>query len=141
MVTTIDAAEAIKARLKELDVSQAEFSKKAGKSPGWAGARFLPSVDTIVRYLAYKEPATLERILHTLQWTPEQFARETNLEIPSLSRPIDALPVHRYRIPIVDAGAGLPAWNEAGEFVILDLPELRGKSWTSYSPCGCAATA
>ncbi|MCS7069332.1 MAG: S24 family peptidase [Meiothermus sp.] len=27
----------------------------------------------------------------------------------------------------MDAGAGLPVWNEGGEFVILDLPELRGK--------------
>lgn len=128
MVATIDAADAIRARLKELNVSQAEFSKKVGKSPGWAGARFLPSVDTMMRYLAYKEPATLERILRALQWTPEQFARETGLEIPSLSRPLDVLPIRRYRIPIVDAGAGLPIWNDAGEFIILDLPELRGKS-------------
>lgn len=126
MVATTDAAEAIKGRLKELDMSQAEFSKRVGKSTGWAGARFLPSVDTMIRYLAYKEPVTLERILHTLQWTPEQFTRATGLELPPLSH-TDALPVRRYRIPIVDAGAGLPAWNDSGEFVILDLPELRGK--------------
>lgn len=127
MVATTDAADAIRARLKELDLSQAEFSKKVGKSPGWSGARFLPSVDSMVRYLAYKEPTTLERLLRALQWTPEQFAKETGLEIPSLSRRTDALPVRRYRIPIVGAGAGLPVWNDGGEFVILDLPELRGK--------------
>jgi len=81
----------------------------------------------MIRYLAYKEPTTLERLIRALQWTPEQFTRATGLELPSLSHPVDALPVRRYRIPIVDAGAGLPVWNDSGEFVILDLPELRGK--------------
>ena len=127
MVAIKDAAEAIKARLKQLDISQAEFSKRVGKSTGWAGARFLSSVDTMVRYLAYKEPTTLERILDVLEWTPEQFTRETGLELPGFSRPPETIPVRRYRIPIVEAGAGLPAWDESGEFVVLDLPELRGK--------------
>lgn len=82
MVAIKDAADAIKARLKQLDLSQAEFSKRVGKSTGWAGARFLPSVDTMIRYLAYKEPETLDRILKVLEWTPQQFIQETGLNLP-----------------------------------------------------------
>ncbi|WP_295398484.1 S24 family peptidase [Meiothermus sp.] len=99
----------------------------AGKSASWLATQVLTNPESSIRYIWAKEPTTLERLLRALQWTPEQFAKETGLEIPSLSRPVDALPVRRYRIPIVDAGAGLPVWNEGGEFVILDLPELRGK--------------
>lgn len=128
MLATIDPAEAVKARLRQLGMSQGEFSKRVGKSPGWAGARFLPSVDTMMRYLAYREPQTLERILSVLEWTPEQFTRATGVRLPPFVIIPDSLPVRRYRIPIVDAGAGLPAWNEGGEFIVLDLPELRGKS-------------
>lgn len=63
-----------------------------------------------------------------MQWTPEQFTQATGLQLPAFMTIPDALPVRRYRIPIVDAGAGLPVWNEGGEFIVLDLPELRGKS-------------
>ncbi|ADH63081.1 Peptidase S24/S26A/S26B, conserved region [Allomeiothermus silvanus DSM 9946] len=126
MVAIIEAAEAIKARLKQLDISQAEFSKRVGKSPGWAGARFLPSVDTMVRYLAYKEPTTLERILDVLQWTPEEFSQETGIQLPG-SEITATIPVTRYRIPVVDAGAGPPMWNENAEYITLHIPDLKGK--------------
>lgn len=121
------AAAAIRKRIKELGLSQPKLSRMAGKSASWLATQVLTNPESSIRYIWAKEPTTLERLLRALQWTPEQFAKETGLEIPSLSRPVDALPVRRYRIPIVDAGAGLPVWNEGGEFVILDLPELRGK--------------
>lgn len=126
MVAIKDAAEAIKARLRQLDLSQAEFSKRVGKSTGWAGARFLPSVDTMVRYLAYKEPTTLERILGVLEWTPEEFSRETGIQLPR-SEITGAIPVTRYRIPVIDAGAGPPMWNENAEYITLHIPDLKGK--------------
>ncbi|ULR41371.1 LexA family transcriptional regulator [Thermus sp. NEB1569] len=126
MVAIDEAAEVIKARLKKLGISQAEFSKRVGKSPGWAGARFLPNVENMVRYLAYKEPATLERILHVLQWTPEEFSRETGIQLPGAEIP-GSIPVVRYRIPVIDAGAGPPMWNEGAEYITLHIPELRGK--------------
>lgn len=121
------AAAAIRKRIKELGLSQPKISRMAGKSASWLATQVLTNPESSIRYIWAKEPTTLERLLRALQWTPEQFAKETGLEIPSLSRPTNTLPVRRYRIPIVNAGAGLPVWNDGGEFVILDLPELRGK--------------
>ena len=76
-----DPGEVIKERLKELGLSQAKFSKMVGKSPGWAAARFLPNVFNMLRYFAYKEPQTIDKILRALQWSPEEFAEATGIEI------------------------------------------------------------
>jgi len=121
------AADAIRRRIRDLGLSQPKVSRMAGKSASWLATQVLPNPESSLRYLWAKEPITLERLLRALQWTPEQFTRETGLELPGFSSRPDVLPVRRYRIPIVEAGAGLPAWDESGEFVVLDLPELRGK--------------
>ena len=123
------AAEAIRRRIKELGLSQPKVSRMTGKSASWLATQVLANPEGSLRYLWAKEPATLNRLIRALQWTPEEFARATGLELPPLSHPVDALPVRRYRIPIVDAGAGLPVWNDGGEgeYVSLDISELRGK--------------
>jgi len=124
----VDSAVPIKRRLKQLGLSQADFSKRLGKSPGWAAARFFPDVERAVRYLAYRDPETLDRMLSVLRWTPEEFARETGIHIPLEAPHPDLSPVARYRIPVVDAGAGPPMWSEEAEYIVLHIPELRGKS-------------
>ena len=124
----VDPAVPIKRRLKQLGLSQADFSKRLGKSPGWAAARFFPDVERAVRYLAYRDPETLDRMLSVLRWTPEEFARETGIHIPLEAPHPDLSPVARYRIPVVDAGAGPPMWSEEAEYIVLHIPELRGKS-------------
>ena len=124
----VDPAVPIKRRLKQLGLSQADFSKRLGKSPGWAAARFFPEVERAVRYLAYRDPETLDRMLSVLRWTPEEFARETGIHIPLEAPHPDLSPVARYRIPVVDAGAGPPMWSEEAEYIVLHIPELRGKS-------------
>jgi repressor LexA len=123
----VDPAVPIKRRLKQLGLSQADFSKRLGKSPGWAAARFFPDVERAVRYLAYRDPETLDRMLSVLRWTPEEFARETGIHIPLEAPHPDLSPVARYRIPVVDAGAGPPMWSEEAEYIVLHIPELRGK--------------
>lgn len=117
MVAVKDPAEAIKARLKTLGISQASFSTKVGKSPSWAATRFLPNVENAIRYLAYKEPATLDRILATLRWTPEEFAEATGLEVPSIytqpKRGGDAKPVSPDEIelvPVIGSASGGRPW-------------------------------
>jgi repressor LexA len=124
----VDPAVPIKRRLKQLGLSQADFSKRLGKSPGWAAARFFPDVERAVRYLAYRDPETLDRMLSVLRWTPEEFARETGIHIPLEAHHPDLSPMARYRIPVVDAGAGPPMWSEEAEYIVLHIPELRGKS-------------
>jgi repressor LexA len=124
----VDPGVPIKRRLKQLGLSQADFSKRLGKSPGWAAARFFPDVERAVRYLAYRDPETLDRMLSVLRWTPEEFARETGIHIPLEAPYPDLSPVARYRIPVVDAGAGPPMWSEEAEYIVLHIPELCGKS-------------
>jgi len=125
MVSTRDPAEVIRARLKKIGLTQSAFSIRVGKSPGWAAARFLPNPENAIRYFAYKEPETLDRILAVLHWTPEEFSKQTGIDIGGYGIPEGGIPVKRYRLPIIDAGAGLPSWNEDGEFMEIYLPDLR----------------
>jgi len=125
--TATDPGAVIKERLRELGLSQARFSKLVGKSPGWAAARFIPNVENMVRYFAYKEPQTLKRILRALQWSPNEFVEATGIDIsgPDFLPGDLTIPVTSVIIPIVEAGAGLPSWTDAAEWIALDLPGLK----------------
>lgn len=80
-----------------------------------------------------KDPSSLkvnqiEALLLALDWTPAEYAAETELDLPMPDpvKDLGAIAVKSIRIPVVDAGAGLPAWNgETGEWLTLDLPALR----------------
>lgn len=129
----------LRRRLNEVGKSQNALARHIGRSQGWVSQYLFGESEQTLRRLAGEAPARLVGLLNFLEWTPEQFMREATkigVDIVDIKgivenlaplRPSDALPVRRYRIPIVDAGAGLPAWNEGGEFIVLDLPELRGK--------------
>ena len=101
----MDPGDAIRRRLHELGLSQSRFSTMVGKSPGWAAARFLPNVEGAVRYMQYKEPETLQRVLRTLQWTPEEFTQHTGipLKLPPVEVPqLAQVPL----VGVVSAGRG-----------------------------------
>jgi repressor LexA len=115
-------ATAIKERREELGKSQEDVAFETEISQS-----LISQIERGVQNPMFISTTRFYQLLNTLQWTPEQFTRATGLELPSFPPSAETLPVRRYRIPIVEAGAGLPAWNESGEFVILDLPELRGK--------------
>jgi repressor LexA len=109
-VSLVDPAVSIKRRLKQLGLSQADFSKRLGKSPGWAAARFFPDVERAVRYLAYMEPHTLNRMLSVLRWTPEEFSEATGLEVPFV-RPAKEQPGEAYVVlPVIGTAAAGPPW-------------------------------
>lgn len=58
---------------------------------------------------------------------PKSFEAISGLPFPlSLPDHPDEVPVRSIRIPIVDAGAGLPIWDPGhGEWIDVDLPDLR----------------
>ncbi len=120
MIAIRDPAEIIKERLKQRGLSQASFSKKVGKSPGWASARFFPNIEHMVRYLAYAEPSTLKRILSVLDWTPEEFAQATGLEVPLVYRPSGEPREDVVWLPVVASGTAGRPWPEAG---VLPVPK------------------
>lgn len=120
------AADAIRRRIRDLGLSQPKVSRMAGKSASWLATQVLPNPESSLRYLWAKEPITLERLLRALQWTPEEFFHETGIQLPG-SEITATIPVTRYRIPVVDAGAGPQMWNENAEYITLHIPDLKGK--------------
>lgn len=122
------AASAIRKRIKELGLSQPKVSRMVGKSASWLATQVLPNPEGALRYLWAKEPETFRRLLNALQWTPEEFSQATGIRFPSpVVDSSSFIPTTRYRMPIIEAGAGPPMWNENAEYITLDLPELRGK--------------
>lgn len=131
----------LRKRLNEVGKSQNALAKYIGRSQGWVSQYLFGESEQTLRRLAEDAPARLIGLLQFMEWTPEQFkndAKKAGLNVDKIIEHLEktsdleflhfeTIPVRRYRIPIVDAGAGLPAWDESGEFVILDLPELRGK--------------
>jgi len=119
-------AQAIRKRLRQLGISQTRFSQLVGKSPGWAAARFLPDVERSVRYFLYKEPSTFDRILRALQWTPEDFTRETGIELPGFqSAPLERMgaePVSMAQVPLVGAVSAGRGDSEAGFMGFVEVP-------------------
>ncbi len=129
MVATITdekAGIAIRRRMRELGLSQKELGARVGKSQAWVSQELLRTPEQVIRYLWARNPEAVQRLLKALQWTPEEFSRETGIQIPGAEIP-GAISVVRYRIPIVDAGAGPPMWNEGAEYITIHIPELRGK--------------
>lgn len=123
----------IAARMREVGHTQQSLARVfvPRKSQTWISQYLLSDPARQVALMVIDDPDNLSRLAKALDWTVDELIEHsgarTILEKLGFSRPPDALPVRRYRIPIVDAGAGLPVWNDSGEFVILDLPELRGK--------------
>ena len=131
MTEVEDRAErAIRARMRELGLTQPRLAKLVGKSPSWTAVQLLPNVEGTVRHFWAKEPESFRRLLRALQWTPEEFYKATGIELPGLREEQilrdHALPVKAHIIPIVDAGAGLPSWTDTGEQIEVVLPEISG---------------
>ena len=68
-------------------------------------------------------------LLRALEWTPEEFAEATGLELPGMAReprPQDfGLPVEVYTLPLIEAGAGPPWYQDESDTITLALPELK----------------
>ncbi|TFU25617.1 peptidase S24 [Thermus tengchongensis] len=125
-ITDEKAGLAIRRRMRELGLSQKELGARVGKSQAWVSQELLRTPEQVIRYLWARDPEAVQRLLHALQWTPEEFSRETGIQLPGAEIP-GSIPVVRYRIPVIDAGAGPPMWNEGAEYITLHIPELRGK--------------
>ncbi|MFM9420688.1 LexA family protein [Thermus scotoductus] len=102
------AALAIRKRIRELGLSQPKVSRMAGRSPAWLATQVLPDPANAIRYLAAKDPETLERLLRALQWTWDEFSEATGI---SLSGPFTEqhVPSNVRMVPVLgEAAAGRP---------------------------------
>ena len=68
--------------------------------------------------------------IHTLfrLWAEEEARRKHH---PPEEPPPEARELRPYRLPLVEAGAGSPSFDDTREYVTLYLPEMRGKKDTS----------
>ena len=71
----------------------------------------------------------INALLRALEWTPEEFAEATGLELPGVTREPKAedlgMPVEVYTLPLIRAGAGPPWYQDEAETITLALPELK----------------
>lgn len=120
------AVVAIRRRMKDQELTQAAFAQKIGRVQGWVSSRLYIDPDDTLRYLAYKEPATLERLLKALNWTLPQLNYATGLDIPiapsaSEVEPTQGVPGATRKAPLFDmlsAGAGTDGGTVIGEIDI-----------------------
>lgn len=80
---TTRAVLAIRRRLKKVELTQTELAQRVGRVQGWVSGRLLIDPQGTLRYLAYKEPATLAKVLDALEWSLEELNQETGLDIPT----------------------------------------------------------
>lgn len=78
---------AIRKRIRELGLSQPKVSRMVGRSASWLATQVLPDPENAIRYLWAKDPEAFNRLLRVLQWTPEEFSRETGIQLPGAEIP------------------------------------------------------
>ncbi|MBW6396160.1 S24 family peptidase [Thermus sp. SYSU G05001] len=111
MVATTDdkAALAIRKRIRELGLSQPKVSKLAGRSPAWLATQVLPDPENAVRYLAAKDPDTLQKLLRALRWTWEEFSEATGITLSGPFLEHQSFPRGVRMAPVLgEAAAGRP---------------------------------
>ncbi len=115
---------AIKARREDLGLSQEELALRADVSQS-----LVSQIERGVQNPAVISVDRFYRLLRALEWTPEEFAEATGLELPGVTREPKAedlgMPVEVYTLPLIQAGAGPPWYQDEAETITLALPELR----------------
>jgi len=108
-----DPGVVLRRRMHELGLSQKDLGLKVGRSQGWVSQELLKDTEKTIKHLWAKNPDTLRALLNALQWTPEDFTRETGIELPGAHpTPLERMgaePVRMVPVPIlglVSAGRG-----------------------------------
>ncbi|HEX7021755.1 MAG TPA: S24 family peptidase, partial [Trueperaceae bacterium] len=81
------AGEAIRQRMREQGLTQAELARRLGRSQTWISQSLQGDSERTLRRLWVDAPDMFETLLHALAWAPEEFARQTGVSLPSASRP------------------------------------------------------
>lgn len=132
-----DPGVVLRRRMRELGLSQKDLGLMVGRSQGWVSQELLKDTEKTIKHLWAKDPEALQALLNALQWTPEDFTRETGIELPgaqlTLLERMGAEPVRMVPVPIVglvSAGRGKSEEEFMGyvgipEDVAVRYPEAR----------------
>ena len=105
-------ADSFRRRREELGLSQEEVALRADVSPS-----LVAKIEQGRHDLRNVKLRNLYGLLRALEWTPEEFAEATGLELPGVTREPKAedlgMPVEVYTLPLIQAGAG-PPWYQGG---------------------------
>lgn len=151
----------LRRRIRESGHTQTSFANAVGRTQSWVSSHLLAKPGDALRYLAFREPATFERLLSALKWTPEELAAATALALPGIaanghdyperspSSQYTEVPLTR-PVPVYPAGTG-PAWDLEDALEPLHLPadlyagrrliglKAMGDSMAPYLPAGATA--
>jgi repressor LexA len=120
------ASFAIRRRMRELGLSQPALGKKLGKSHSWVNMYLLEKPAETIRKLWAKDPEEIKKLLHALQWTPADFARETGIELPGAQpTPLERMgaePVSMAQVPLVGVVSAGRGDSEAGFMGFVEVP-------------------
>jgi repressor LexA len=135
-ITDDKATLAIRRRVKDMGLTQIEFARRVGRVQSWVSSRLYVDPGSTLRYLAYKEPETLERLLNALNWTVAQLNAATGLEIPTSEssaassankpdqvkgEPIGPMVQIRFGGPVT---AGFNGWGGSDMHEYIEIPEM-----------------
>lgn len=121
-----------------LGMKQHEVAARAGVHPSYlshleAGKKDLRRASSQVALALLKayglgEAVALEIIRRWGEKALPGPDQQTQVDRPEPRRePPEDVPLKPIRLPVVEAGAGSPTWDDAREFLSLHLPDLRGK--------------
>mgnify|MGYP001627190794 CR=1 FL=1 len=95
------AGVAIRRRMRELGLSQPDLGRALGRSHSWVNMYLLERPAYTLRRMWVQNPDLIARLLKALQWTPEEFTRETGIELPTMPAKLKASMTYMERIPLV----------------------------------------
>jgi SOS-response transcriptional repressor LexA len=114
-------------------LSQREMAERAKIHPAYisfveTGRRNLRKMNAQRTFSILSAYGLREDEINTLfrLWA-ETEARQRSQALDLENLPPEAQELRPYRLPLVEAGAGSPSFNDAQEYVTLYLPEMRGK--------------
>lgn len=137
------AALALRRRMKDLELTQAELAQKVGRVQGWVSSRLFFNPDATIRYLAYKEPETLARLLDALEWTLPELNRETGLNIPVEADELGEVELVNSdlrggtrTIPVYDLLSAGPGSDGGVVIEVVDIPDSWSGEYMAYRVSG-----
>lgn len=136
------AAIALRRQMKERGYNQTSFARAVGRTQSWVSNVFFADPEAALRYLAYKEPEVLQRILEALGWDVRTLNRETGLSIPISPEELNEVELSpenftgRREIVVYDLLSAGPGGDGGTVIEVIDIPDTWRGEHAAYEVSG-----